>query len=202
VANDIKQRMVDQAVRLLAMKGLQGASFSEVLEASGAPRGSLYHHFPGGKEELVLAAMVTAGDRALAFLDGLQGKSAADVTRSFLGLWRMVLERSNLGAGCAVVAVTVAADSPALLDGAARVFGAWRECLAIRLAEGGLPAQQAPDIAALLISASEGAVALARAERSFEPFDRTARQLQALVEAMARPLNPPDNSTHESVFRS
>ncbi len=57
-ASDIKQRMIEQAVILLAKKGLQGASFSEMLQASSAPRGSLYHHFPGGKDELVLALRV------------------------------------------------------------------------------------------------------------------------------------------------
>ncbi len=185
MTNDIRQRMVEQAVKLLAMKGLQGASFSEVLEASGAPRGSLYHHFPGGKDELVLAALDMAGGRALSFLDTLQGKPAGEIARAFLGLWRTILQISNLNAGCAVVAVTVAAGSPALLDGAADIFRAWREHLGRHLAEGGIPPEQAPAIAALLISASEGAVILARAERGFEPFDLVAAELQNLVERLA-----------------
>ncbi len=54
MADGVKQRMIREAALALARKGLQRASFSEVLEASGAPRGSLYHHFPGGKGELVL----------------------------------------------------------------------------------------------------------------------------------------------------
>jgi len=61
MARDTRQKMIERAAILLAQKGLQGASFSEVLEASGAPRGSLYHHFPGGKDELVLAAVALAG---------------------------------------------------------------------------------------------------------------------------------------------
>jgi AcrR family transcriptional regulator len=183
VANDIRQRMIEQAVKLLAMKGLQGASFSEVLQASGAPRGSLYHHFPGGKDELVLAALDVAGGRALSFLDTLEGRPAGEVARAFFGLWRIVLERSDFGAGCAVVAVTVAADSSELLDAAAGVFRAWRERLGACLAAGGIAPARAPTIAALLISASEGAVAVARAERSFTPFDLVAAELQQMVEA-------------------
>jgi TetR/AcrR family transcriptional repressor of lmrAB and yxaGH operons len=183
VSNDIKQRMIDETVMLLATKGLQGASFSEVLQASGAPRGSIYHHFPDGKEQLVLAALDSAGALALAFLDKLAGRPAEEVVLAFLGLWRTILERSAFNAGCAVLAVTVAADSPALLERAAAVFQGWRETLAERLAEGGVARDQAPPIAALLISACEGAVALSRAERSFEPFDETASLLGSIVAA-------------------
>jgi AcrR family transcriptional regulator len=184
VTNDIKQRMIEETFSLLATKGLQGASFSEILQASGAPRGSLYHHFPDGKEQLVLAALDTAGARALGFLDALAGRPGETVALAFLGLWRSILERSAFSAGCAVLAVTVAADSPALLEAAAAVFRVWREKLAELLAEGGIPKAQAPAIAALLISASEGAVALSRAERSFAPFDLTAAQLYSIVAAV------------------
>src|SRR5271170_7627961 len=126
VVGEIKQRMIAHAAILLAKKGLHGTSFSEVLEASGAPRGSLYHHFPGGKDELVLAAVRLAGDQALAALDRVSGKSAGEVARTFAALWRAVLSMSRFAAGCAVVAVTVAADSPALLESAAEVFRDWR----------------------------------------------------------------------------
>lgn len=183
VSHDVKQRMIEETILLLASKGLQGASFSEILQASGAPRGSLYHHFPDGKEQLVMAALDTASTRALGFLDAIAGKPAEAVALAFLGLWRTILERSGFNAGCAVLAVTVAADSPALLAAAATAFRSWRQKLAELLAEGGIPKAQAPAIAALLISASEGAVALSRAERSFEPFDLTAAQLCAIVTA-------------------
>jgi TetR/AcrR family transcriptional regulator, lmrAB and yxaGH operons repressor len=177
----IKQNMIERTTVLLAKKGLQGASFSEVLEASGAPRGSLYHHFPGGKEELVLAALGAAGDQAMDVLNRLEGKSAVEVTQTFLGLWRLVLSRSDFGAGCAVVAVTVAADGPALLESAAGVFRNWRARLAELLAAGGVPAEKAPMMAATLIAACEGAVVLSRAERSFETFDLIAAGQVAVV---------------------
>src|SRR5689334_8372372 len=94
MAGEVRQRMSERTAILLGKKGLQGTSFSEVLEASGAPRGSLYHHFPGGKAELVLAAIVSAGGRASAVLDGLHGAPAVRVAEAFLGLWRLVLEKS------------------------------------------------------------------------------------------------------------
>jgi TetR/AcrR family transcriptional regulator, lmrAB and yxaGH operons repressor len=181
LASDIKRKMIERAAILLATKGLQGTSFTEVLEASGAPRGSLYHHFPGGKDELVLDALDAAGERALAFLGSLEGKPAIDVATAFVGLWRMVLERSKFGAGCAVVAVTVATDQPELIERAASVFRGWRMRLAELLAKGGLPQHQAASTAASLIAACEGGVIMARAERAFEPFDLvTGNQLDAI----------------------
>lgn len=173
---EVRDRMVAGAVRLLAQKGLQAASFSEILELTQAPRGSVYHHFPGGKDQLVGEAVDLAGQRALDALRAT-GASAREVTSAFLELWRQLLVRSSFQAGCAVLAVTVATDSPDLLARAGAVFQAWREALAKRLEEGGLDAERAGPFAALLVASTEGAVAVARAARSLEPFDTVARVL-------------------------
>lgn len=184
LVNDSKQRMIQRAAVLLAKKGLQGASFSEVLAASGAPRGSVYHHFPGGKVELVLAAVVAAGEQAMAVLQTLDGKPAVEVARTFLDLWRTVLVRSNFGAGCAIVAVTIAAEAPALRQSAAEIFQKWRRRLAELFVNGGVPAARAPAIAATLLAACEGAVILSRAEQSFEPFDQVAAEQLSMINAV------------------
>ena len=60
MAGEIRQRMIERTAVLLAKKGLQGTSFSEVLEASGAPRGSLYHHFPKGKSDMAEVVLLQA----------------------------------------------------------------------------------------------------------------------------------------------
>lgn len=174
--------MVQHTVLLLARKGLQGASFSEILQASGAPRGSLYHHFRGGKEELVLAALEEARETALSFLVGLKGRRAAEVVSSFTSWWRRLLVQGNLEAGCAVVAVTVAAETPALLERAGEVFFMWRAQLAELFIAGGVPGARAPRLASLMISTFEGATALARAERSLEPFDLAVSEVRRAVE--------------------
>ena len=179
----VKRRMIEQAARSLASKGLQRTSFSEVLEASGAPRGSLYHHFPGGKDELVLLALEAASGFALARLDETKGQPAVEVARSFVQIWRAMLERTDFGAGCAIAAVTVAADSAELIDSAARIFRGWRVRLAALLSEGGVTPDRASSLAATLIAACEGAVLLARAERNFEAFDQVAREQIAAVAA-------------------
>ena len=189
LAGNIKQTMIERTAVLLAKKGLQGTSFSEILEASGAPRGSLYHHFPGGKDELVLAALEHAANQALGVLDRLAGKPAREVAEGFLSLWRSVLARSDFSAGCAVVAVTVAAESEDLRARAAEILRSWREKLVTLFVAGGIPKKKARSLAASLVAACEGGVILARAERSFEPFDLVAAEQLAMVEAAAKSVS-------------
>jgi TetR/AcrR family transcriptional repressor of lmrAB and yxaGH operons len=177
VPSDARRRMVESAAVLLAIRGLDGTAFSDVLARSGAPRGSIYHHFPEGKDELVEAAMALAGDRAIGVLEPLRGAPPRDVTAAFLDLWRAVLDRSNLRAGCAVLAVTVATDSTDLLDRAAAIFRAWRTALAELYVEGGVEPGAAARLAMTVIAATEGAVVVSRAERSMEPFELVAEEL-------------------------
>jgi len=174
---DARRKMIESAVTLLAMRGLQGTAFSDVLERSGAPRGSIYHHFPGGKDELVAAAIARVSERTLARLTELGG-SATSLTEGFLGLWRALLDRSGLTAGCAVVAVSVAA-SDHLLDRAGTVFREWTAHLAALLEEAGVAPARAASFAVLLISATEGAVVMARAQRDLAPFESVATTLMA-----------------------
>jgi AcrR family transcriptional regulator len=187
MAADARDRMIAGAVRLLAQRGLQATSFSEVLKATGAPRGSIYHHFPDGKDQLVAAALDLAGERATALLKVVDGRPADEVTAYFLAMWREVLVRSGLGAGCAVLAVTVATDSPALLDHAAGVFRGWRAQIARLLAAGGLADEVGPRFAATLVASCEGAVVLARAEQDLAVFDLVAEDLMAQVRTLLPP---------------
>jgi TetR/AcrR family transcriptional repressor of lmrAB and yxaGH operons len=186
MASDTRIRMVEGAVRLLAERGLQETSFSEVLELTGAPRGSIYHHFPEGKDQLVAAAVDLAGDRAIRLIDGMSGASAVEVTTRFLGMWRLVLEKSSFQAGCSVLAVTVATDSGALLEHASSVFRRWRSKLAELLETGGMLAADAPRFATTLIATAEGAVVMGRAEQSLEPFDQASDQLISLAQSLSR----------------
>jgi TetR/AcrR family transcriptional repressor of lmrAB and yxaGH operons len=173
--------MIAGAMKLLARRGLQATSFSEVLELTGAPRGSIYHHFPEGKNQLVAAAIDLAGDRALEPLEQIAGASPEEITEVFLGMWRKLLSHADFDAGCSVLAVTVASDSRELLDHAGNIFRSWRGRLAELLEQGGLAPAVAEQLAATLVAASEGAVVLSRAERSMKPFDLVAGQLLSQV---------------------
>ncbi len=192
-AGDPRARMVAGAVQLLATHGLQGTSFSEVLALTGAPRGSVYHYFPQGKDQLVGAAVELAGRHALELLDQQAGADPVELTEFFLSMWRAVLARGQFRVGCAVLAVTVATDSPDLLTHVAGVFRAWRRRLGELFEQGGVAAVPAQRFAALVIAASEGGVVMSRAEQSFEPFDLVAEQLVAQAHALAGgPPLPPD----------
>jgi AcrR family transcriptional regulator len=178
--------MVSGAVRLLATTGLAGTSFSEVLAATGAPRGSIYHHFPGGKDELVGAAIDRAAQSATDQLEGLTDFSAVAVTTLFLAGWQQLLERTGQRAGCAVLAVTVDTDTPELLARTGRAFRTWRSKLSQLLITGGLESGLANRWAATLIAAAEGAVVLSRAERTMEPFDLVRASLLESARAIDR----------------
>ncbi|WP_445286938.1 TetR/AcrR family transcriptional regulator [Variovorax atrisoli] len=185
MAGDVRDRMVEGAMALLAQRGLQATSFSEVIAATGAPRGSLYHHFPDGKDQLVAAAVDRAGAVLADALASVAGASAEAVAERFLAIWRAVLTRSQCEAGCAVLAVTVATDSAELLSHATVVFRAWHGLLADLLRKGGLPPARARSLAMMLIASAEGAVVLSRADRSLEPFETVAQQLMAQVRQAA-----------------
>jgi len=177
----VRARMVEGAVRLLATKGVEGTSFAEVLAATDSPRGSIYHHFPGGKPELLHAALDLASERGLAAMEATRGQPAVAVVQRFLGLWRELLDRSRLKAGCAVVAVTVAAADDDLLDHAGTIFRTWTERLTELCAAAGMNQESARRLAVTVIAATEGAVALCRAERSREPFEEVSATLLSLA---------------------
>jgi AcrR family transcriptional regulator len=173
--------MVAGAVRLLATKGVEGTSFAEVLQTTDSPRGSVYHHFPGGKPELLHAALDLASDRGLEAMEATRGQPSAVVIERFLSLWRALLEYSQLTAGCAVVAVTVAGNDDGLLAHAGTIFRTWTELLTDLCVAGGTDLNSARPLAVAVIAATEGAVALCRAERSMEPFEDVETVLLSLV---------------------
>ncbi len=186
MAGKVRDQMVEGAMALLGRRGLQATSFSEVLAATGAPRGSLYHHFPGGKDQLVAAAVDLAGEQLAGAMASVSGAPPDAVVERFLAIWRAVLTRSNCESGCAVLAVTVASDSAELLSHATAVFRAWREMLSALLQEGGVPAAQARSFAMVLIASAEGAVVLSRADQSMEAFEAVAAQLSAQAKGLKR----------------
>jgi TetR/AcrR family transcriptional regulator, lmrAB and yxaGH operons repressor len=183
MAHSARERMVASAVVLLAKRGFQGASFAEVLADSGAPRGSIYHHFPDGKEQLIAAAVDHAGAQAVQILDAFDGRSVVEIVDGFMAIWRSILERSGFTAGCSVLAVTVSADSRGLLNRAGEAFRSWQARLAELFRSAGLPQQDADAFATMLVAASEGAVVLARAQQALAPFETVHRQLRGMAAA-------------------
>ncbi|MEL4356451.1 MULTISPECIES: TetR/AcrR family transcriptional regulator [unclassified Luteococcus] len=181
MAKDVRERMVAGATTLLATKGLQATSFSEVIELTNTPRGSIYHHFPGGKDELVLAALAEFRGRMLETM-GEDAQDAHGVLQAVISAWRGLLASSQASTGSAAVAVTVATDTDELLTAAAEVYQAWQQCLAGQWVTAGLPALTADRLAALTLATVEGAVVIARAKRSLEAYDQAVSLLPQLLD--------------------
>lgn len=111
----------------------------------------------------------------------------AEGLRAFLDLWRKIVVDSDFHAGCPVLAVAIeepqGADIPPALAAAAEVFEQWETLPADSLRAHGAETEQAAQLATLVVAAVEGTVAMCRAQRSTQPLDRTAEQLQALIAA-------------------
>ena len=101
---NVRQEMVSGAISLLAEKGVQGTSFAVVTEATNTPRGSIYHHFPGGKNELIEEAVASLGSVVTFLIDAVDASSPSQVVDQFLENWRAFLESiqgQKLGPGYA-----------------------------------------------------------------------------------------------------
>lgn len=185
MATDTRDRMITAAVHGLQRHGMAGMSFTDVLADSGAARGAIYHHFPGGKAELVGAAAARNGADVRDRLATLPADDPLTVVDGFLSAVRPVLADSATGGGCAVAAVTVASAAEPDETGprhiAATAFRSWTDTLADRLTTAGLPPTDADGLATTLITLLEGAHVLCRAAGTLEPYDRVAHTFTEFV---------------------
>jgi AcrR family transcriptional regulator len=107
MANETRASMVRSAASLIRSRGVSATSLSEVLADSGAPRGSIYHHFPEGKKQLAEDAIRWTSERVLAYLRTGPTDSASEVLERFIDLWRQVVVTSGGSAGCVVAGVAI-----------------------------------------------------------------------------------------------
>ncbi|MCV7128044.1 TetR/AcrR family transcriptional regulator [Mycolicibacterium vanbaalenii] len=175
--------MLDSASTLIREHGASGTSLDDILRHSRAPRGSVYHHFPGGRAQLIEEVVDRAGGALAAILGDAGDATPATTFDVFISTWKAGLEASGFRAGCPVLAVAVETndDAPQLTEAAARAFGSWRDALNTVLRHQGVPPARARRLATLIVAAVEGAVALSRVERNTQPIDDVARELRALI---------------------
>jgi TetR/AcrR family transcriptional repressor of lmrAB and yxaGH operons len=171
---DTRERMVEVTARLLALQGYHATGLAQVLAEAEAPRGSLYFHFPEGKEQMAAAAVRRLGEQLGAALQAkLDGKP--DVRSGLQSVARMFarqLEASGFALGCpvATTALEASEDAPALAAACAEVFEGWTVVLAERLRKE-RPRVAAPErLARTVLALLEGALLLARVRRSVEPL--------------------------------
>jgi TetR/AcrR family transcriptional repressor of lmrAB and yxaGH operons len=179
-----REAFILAAAGLLRRRGYAATGLKEIVAASGAPRGSLYFHFPGGKEQLAAEAIARAGrelEGAIAALldshDELGPGLAALVDALAAGL-----ERSGYADGCpvATVALEASASSEPVREAAEDAFARWLAAIERRMRAAGLDPELARRRALLTLSAVEGALVLARAQRDAEPLHAVRDELLAL----------------------
>ena len=184
-----RERMVRAAARLIRSQGVSGTGMRAVVAAADAPRGSLQHYFPGGKDQLVSEALLGMGDlagRAVArVLERLVSPTPADLFAGIVDRWRQEFLTRGFDAGCPLVAAAAdtAASSDRLRAVVAEAFAAWEEPLAAALVVTGVEARRAPALATVLIAALEGAIVLARVRRQVAPLDAVVGELTPLLDA-------------------
>jgi TetR/AcrR family transcriptional repressor of lmrAB and yxaGH operons len=182
---ETRGKLLDATQRLIQTGGYFNAGLNQIVAASGAPKGSLYFHFPGGKDQLIEEAVRRGGEEISALLAGAEEASrdggTAEMLAALLDVLGTRLEQSDWRQGCPVATVTLemAADNTALQKACSEVYASWEEALADLLASDGHPSPQSA--ATTVLALIEGALVLARAHRSREPLDRAARALTLLV---------------------
>ncbi len=179
-----REAFIDTTGQLLRRQGYAGTGLNEIVARSGAPRGSLYFHFPGGKEELAVAAMQRSGKQLGGAITALLG-AGADLGEALAGIVDALaagLQASGYRDGCPIATVTLEASgtSEPVRITAAAVFDTWLGALEERLVRAGLSPEAAARRALLVLSAIEGALILARAKRDIGPLSAVREELVAL----------------------
>ena len=182
-----RERMVISAALLIRQRGAHATAISDVLEHSGAPRGSAYHYFPGGRTQLLCEAVDYAGEHVAAII--AEARSGPELMDTLIDKYRRQLLDTGFRAGCPVVAVSVEAGEEErmapLVERAASVFDRWTDLIAQRFIADGIARDRASDLAVLATTALEGAIVLARVRRDLTPLDVVHRQLRDLLAAEA-----------------
>jgi len=175
--------MIQSAALLFRENGYSGTGFRDVIEHSGAPRGSIYHHFPGGKEQLAAETVAwAAGVIERRITRAAQNGDPIVALGIFVDSWREVLEDSNFRAGCPVVAVAAEADAgTTATDAAAAAFTRWQELIARTLLDAGVSRTDARRLATTVVAAIEGAILLCRVRRDIRPLRDVHRALEATL---------------------
>jgi len=161
-----KERLIETAAKLIRKKGYFGTGINEVLKEVGVPKGSLYHHFPNGKDGLIQAAIVHGGEVQMSkYGDALRGKEAAEGLNAMIDVMINDLLESDFEDACPITAVAVAAStmSKEIQQACHEIFEAWQDGLAGYLKRRGVKGAQ--EKANQLYVMFEGAFVLSQAHR-------------------------------------
>jgi AcrR family transcriptional regulator len=184
-----RERMVFSAAQLLRRGGVAAAGMRETAAQAHAPRGSLQHYFPGGKEQVVNEAVAWAGryaaSRVPRFITALDEPSPSALFAAMAQQWTDELATAGTLAGCPVAAATTdcAQDIESTRTAAAEAFACWRASVTEALTVMDVPPARAEALATLMVSTLEGAILIARAERSPCALATAVRELAPVLDA-------------------
>lgn len=182
--SDARSRLIRVASALFRQRGYDGVGLTEILDASGAPKGSFYHHFPEGKEQLAQACVLYAGDQISTFIDTAMAAAPDFATgvRQFADGIAAWFERSGFHEGCPITSVVLARvpASPPLTEAARTVIDDWQQRVLAHAARFGT--KVTPADVDLLLMLVEGAWILGRVRQSKKPLLQAA---EAFLKARA-----------------
>lgn len=181
MARDTRTRMIHGAARMIGTRGVGAMSLRDLAKEAEVPIGSTYHHFPGGRQQLIEEAIRTVGAAVSRRLEVGRQRGPVAALDAFGDEWRTLLEDSEFLTGCPVFAVATA-DDEALRKVATEILESWQTNLAEVLADAGLDPERAPRLALFIVAAIEGSIALCRAEKSIAPLRDTMAELHHLVD--------------------
>jgi AcrR family transcriptional regulator len=178
--------MIDAAKAGFRTNGMVATGFTEVIANSGAARGAIYHHFPGGKEELAAAVVGSTADNVEGALHLLFSGNESPIDALIAGVDLLAdAFDERLGFGCAIApAVLEAAGSTTIVDAAAAAFDRWQRVIREALAAAPAHSVRQPssgDAASLIVASLEGALILSRAARSSQPIRAVGHAVAALL---------------------
>ena len=181
-----KARLAASMLELIQTSGYSGTGLSAVIEHAGAPKGSVYFHFPDGKEGLGVAAIELARQQfeTLIAEAAVAAGSPAGAVRAAIEALTAIVSESDFRLGCPVSVVTLemGADSERLREACATAFESWIAPTAAFLEASGVDAGEARSLATVVVSTIEGAVIVSRALRSTQPLASAADVVAELID--------------------
>jgi TetR/AcrR family transcriptional regulator, lmrAB and yxaGH operons repressor len=186
MSESTREHMIETTASLVHRRGFYGTSLNEILTESGAPRGSLYYHFPGGKEELVLEATRQGVAMVTQLLkEALTGSpEIAEGVRAFVEAAAHMLRDSGYVFGCPVAPIVLdSPESSALAEVCQEALEEWEQVLVNGLGSAGIEPGHAESLATVIVCCLEGGLILARARRDIAPLDAVAEELASMVQS-------------------
>jgi len=181
--------IVRAAATLFRRNGYAATGINEIAELAGAPKGSLYHYFPDGKDQIGEAAVRFAGKLVIATLEKLEQehKSAAAMMQAYCRLLAGWMAKSGFRDGCPISTTLLESvpQSPGIALAGREAFAAWQTVIARALLRDGFSKGEARRLSTFAVSAVEGALILARVEGSGEPIEDVARSLALVLQKQA-----------------